>query len=118
MKGTIVRRDTMGRWKNTGKHVLSYILALSMLLSVLPPIQIWAAESIAGAEITFWVGDNEVDPMTAYTYTGQEIRPQVKVKLNDNVLTEGTDYWVAYENNKDNTSGADDDHKAKVNVRA
>lgn len=107
----------MGRWKNTGKHILSYILAFSMLLSVMPPMKAQAGQiDLSGAEISFWVGEDQVDPATAYTYTGQEIRPQIKVKLNGSVLTEGTDYFVAYANNTKNTSGASPEDKAKVTV--
>jgi hypothetical protein len=38
---------------------------------------------------------------TSYTYTGEEIKPDVTVKLNDTTLTEGVDYEIVYENNVD-----------------
>lgn len=50
-----------------------------------------AANSLANAVVT-------VSP-TTMTYTGQELKPSVTVRLADKTLTEGTDYTLTYRDN-------------------
>ena len=55
-----------------------------------------AEAAVASQDIT----KAEVSGITDKTYTGKDITQTVVVKLGENTLTEGTDYEVAYENNK------------------
>ena len=43
--------------------------------------------------------DIAIDPIPDQTYTGEEIEPEIVVKDGDEVLTEGEDYEVSYEEN-------------------
>ena len=53
------------------------------------------------------IGDAEVSLSgSEFTYTGAEIRPEVKVTLGGRVLAEGTDYTVSYADNVNEGSAA------------
>ncbi len=55
-----------------------------------------AEAAVAAQDIT----NAEVSGITDKTYNGKDITQAVVVKLGENTLAEGTDYEVAYENNK------------------
>lgn len=89
----------MGRVKKAGKRIMAWLMALCMMIGVMPPIEAKAAVSIAGADITFWDGDGEVDPNDYYTYNGSPITPTVQVRVDNQLLNPGTDYTLEYTNN-------------------
>lgn len=89
----------MGRVKNAGKRITAWLMAVCMILSVMPPIEVKAtAITDSSISITLWNGNNQVTD-TTYTYTGQEIMPEVMVKQGDSKLVQGTDYTLIWHDN-------------------
>lgn len=77
------------------KRAVSMVLALTLLLAL--PVTVMAAEK------TFTLipleGTDVVLDETVFTYTGQEIRPNVTVRVKDQLLTLDKDYRLEYADN-------------------
>ena len=77
-------------WKRTAS------LALAVLL-------LWAAPITAAAQERFTLiqlkGTDVILDETVFTYTGEEIRPNVTVRVNDTLLTLDRDYSLTYADN-------------------
>ncbi|MGN0341762.1 MAG: GBS Bsp-like repeat-containing protein [Roseburia sp.] len=93
----------MGRVKNAGKRITAWLLAMCMILSVMPPIEVKAATSLETATITLWEGGKQVASDT-YVYTGEAFTPEVRVELNGEIVAKTnadgiSNYSVSYNNN-------------------
>ncbi len=54
--------------------------------------------------ITASLEDAEIDPIPPQPYTGEEVEPELTVRLGEKVLIAGTDYVVRYSNNIDRST--------------
>ncbi len=63
--------------------------------------------------ITASLEDAEIDPIPPQPYTGEEVRPELTVRLGQKVLVEGTDYVVTYSDNIDRST---EDRKAQATI--
>ena len=78
-----------------------------------------AVNSLTSDDWTFTIARNNTQPTvewsgnTTYTYTGEQITPEVTVKVGDTTLVKGTDYTIAYGANT--TAGKD---AGKVTIQA
>lgn len=81
---------------------MGMLLALVLILAAVP-VGAMAAESeftlieLKGTDVTL--------DETVFTYTGEEIRPNVTVRVEDRLLTLGKDYTLEYVNNKEVGTG-------------
>ena len=97
MKHRIFRKEDIASMKKCiWKRSVGALLALAALLGAVP-VSAMAAEktfSLIQLEAT----DVELDA-TNFPYTGEEIKPNVTVRVRDNVLTQDQDYTLEYADN-------------------
>ena len=78
--------------RNARKRALSMALVLALALSALPM-------TAYAQEITELKTEHVTLDETDFTYTGSEIRPNVTVRVEQNLLTLDQDYTLEYTNN-------------------
>jgi hypothetical protein len=86
-KATFTNWDFDGTWGIVENYAYPY-------LQIYPPTNIYIP-----------INDIEAEYVFDQTYTGSPITPHPKIKLAGTLLTEGTDYTLGYENNKDAGTG-------------
>lgn len=80
-------------------------------------------EPVEDGELKVWLADVDTQDLKgteyyALTYTGEPIKPEVIVKNGSKVLVPGTDYSVAYQNNKEaNVTYDKDDKLAEIDKK-
>ena len=82
--------------QNLLKRSMGLLLALVLTLAAVPVSAMAAQSDFTLIELK---GTDVILDETVFTYTGEEIRPNVTVRVEDRLLTLGKDYTLEYANN-------------------